>query len=225
MKLFSRHRKLFSDPEQAPDDGLVAMGDEMSVDILLEAYSFGIFPWPHDEAPVLWFSPNPRGVLDFDAFRISRSFQKFLRQTDFKITFNKNFPEVINACCHQRRPGQSGSWITSHLLKHYLEFHKAGYAHSVECWSSEGELVGGLYGVYVAGVFSGESMFFKRSNASKLCLYRLIEFLKEQGLSWMDIQMVTDNLEQLGGKYVSRKEFLKRLEAAKERAKPLQFPR
>ncbi len=205
-------------------DGIVAMGDDLTVETLFEAYSFGIFPWPHPELPCLWFCPDDRGVLDFSELHISHSLKKFLRKTDFEITFNRAFSQVMAECAHVPRPGQSGTWITPEILRAYLEFHKLGYAHSVECWSpGSRELVGGLYGVYVAGVFSGESMFFKKSNASKLCLIRLAERLQLSGLKWMDIQMVTGVTSQLGGKYISKAEFLNRLKAAKREARPLHF--
>ena len=198
----------------------MAMGDELNFETLLEAYSFGIFPWPHPELPCLWFCPDQRGVIDFEELHISRSLQKFMRKTNFKVTFNQVFSDVMVECADVPRAGQSGTWITPAILKAYEEFHRRGYAHSVECWSGD-KLVGGLYGVYVAGVFSGESMFFKESNASKFCLLKLIERLKENGLTWMDIQMVTPVTESLGGKYITKKQYLLRVEQSKLKAKKL----
>ena len=223
MKLFAEKRRRFPDPKSQTMDGIVAMGDELTVDVLLEAYSFGIFPWPHPDLPCLWFCPDQRGVLDFTNLRINRSLEKFLKKTTYHVTFNKAFSLVMSECAQIPRPGQDGTWITSPILKAYLDFHRAGYAHSVECWDGE-ELVGGLYGTYVAGSFSGESMFYKKSNASKFCLIQLINWLKSQGLNWMDIQMITPVTEQLGGHYIEKNEFLTRIEKAKLSARPLVWP-
>lgn len=223
MKLFTSHRRTFPDPSLAAADGLVAIGDEMPVERLLEAYSFGIFPWPHEDLPVLWFSPENRGVLDFADLHIARSLARELRDPRYRVTFNRAFKEVLEGCAQSPRPGQTGTWISREVAQAYVDFHHAGYAHSVECWW-EGDLVGGLYGVYVGGVFSGESMFYRRDNASKVVLVRLIEALKSNGLKWMDIQMVTDHLGRMGGKYISREDFQHRLKKAQSLAQPLQWP-
>lgn len=221
-KLYLDKRKFFPDPAAATLDGIVAMGDELRVEILLEAYSFGIFPWPHPDLPCLWFCPDSRGVLDFADLHISRSLDKFLRKTDLRVTYNHAFSQVITACSAAPRPGQTGTWITPPIEKVYNEFYASGYAHSVECWRGD-DLRGGLYGVYVAGVFSAESMFFKESNASKLCFLKLVETLKSCGLTWIDIQMVTPVTAALGGKYIPKADFLNRLEVAKKTARPLRF--
>jgi leucyl/phenylalanyl-tRNA--protein transferase len=224
MKLFIEKRRFFPNPVEPTLDGIVSMGDVLTNETLLEAYSFGIFPWPHPDLPCLWFCPETRGVLDFSELHIGRSLEKEIRKTNYRYTVNKDFSQVIDECAKTKRPGQAGTWVTPLIKNAYLEFHKAGYAHSLECWDGD-ELVGGMYGVYVAGVFSGESMFYKRSNASKLCLIKLIDQLKQNGLSWMDIQMVTDVTERLGGKYIPKLEFLKRVEAEKSRIKknPIQL--
>lgn len=211
-----KRRRYFPDPALPTMDGIVAFGDELSTDILLEAYENGIFPWPHPELPCLWFCPDKRGVLDFDELHIPKSLEKFIRKTDLKITFNKAFTEVMNECAQVPRPGQGGTWITPPMLKAYKKFHDEGYAHSIECWQGD-TLVGGMYGVFVNGVFSGESMFYKVSNASKLCLVKMIEQLKANGLTWMDIQMTTSVTESLGGKYISKAEFLQRIRNPRER--------
>lgn len=195
-------------------EGLVQVSDVISVERLLEAYSFGIYPWPMEGYPILWFSPPERGVLDFSEFHIPRSLLKWLKSHPLRFTWNTKFKTVIENCQKAPRPGQSGTWITPKLKKAYIDFHKAGYAHSLEAWR-DGELVGGLYGVYVAGVFCGESMFFKETNASKACLVYLVETLRERGVGWMDTQMVTPTIELFGGKNISRAEFLERLEKAK----------
>ena len=222
MKLFAEKRRSFPDPRHTLFEGILDVNDDVSVERLLEAYSFGIFPWPHEGYPTLWFSPEQRGVLDFADFHISRSLQKFCRTADLKVSLNCAFEDVIRACSEVPRSTQHGTWITPQLLNAYVAFHKLGYAHSLEVWEREA-LVGGIYGVYVAGVFCGESMFFRKSNASKLALVRMVEFLRGQGLTWMDTQMVTPALEDFGGKYISRDVFLDRLEAAKSAAKPIHF--
>ena len=222
MKLFASRRTFFSDPRDALDEGIVGVSDDLRVERLLEAYSFGIFPWPSAGLPTLWFSPGKRGVLDFAEFHVPRSLQKFVGKTSFQCTFNQAFEAVITACAALPRPDQSGTWINDRLLRAYREFHRAGYAHSLEVWDGD-QLAGGLYGVYVGGVFSGESMFYLQPNASKLALIHLVEYLRLEGVVWMDIQMVTPALKQFGGKYISRGHFLKRLELSKSAAKALAF--
>lgn len=219
--LFARDLKTFPDPRLAMD-GIVDLSDDFRVERLLEAYSFGIFPWPHEGLPTLWFSPEQRGVLDFADFHVPRSLLKESRRNHFSFTWNRAFADVLEACASVPRADQPGTWITEKMQRAYLNFHAAGYAHSLEVWDQE-ELVGGIYGVYVAGLFCGESMFFRKSNASKLALVQLVEFLRGQGLSWMDIQMVTPVLETFGGKYIPREAFLRRLEKAKATAKPISF--
>lgn len=215
VKSFVTERRFFPDPEMTLPDGLVMVGGDLSVENLLEAYSFGIFPWPQEGLPTLWFSPEQRGILDFKDLHWSRSFLKFKKSTSWTIKVNHNFREVVRACAQAPRPGQEGTWITPAIEKSYFAFHKAGYAHSIECWDESDELVGGLYGVYVGGLFAGESMFYKRDNASKLCLWWLTEQLGAQGFTWMDTQMVTDSLRPIGGKYITRKQFQKRIAALK----------
>ncbi|OQW49320.1 MAG: leucyl/phenylalanyl-tRNA--protein transferase [Proteobacteria bacterium SG_bin7] len=215
----------FPDPENADETGLVAVGGDLEVETLISAYTKGIFPWPHPGYPLLWFSPKERGIIKFENLHISTSLKKFLKKTDYKITFNKAFAEVMEGCASVPRPGQNGTWVTREMKKAYLKFHQKGYAHSVECWD-EKDLVGGLYGVWVGGAFVGESMFFKKDNASKMCLVSLIEFLRSQGHQWMDVQMVTSVVERLGGEYVSQKKFLKMWELTLKKLsfESLKFP-
>lgn len=222
MRLYKKTREYFLNPNAAMVDGLIAVDDHMDVDHLLEAYSFGIFPWPQEDLPTLWFSPPERGILQFKNYRPSRKLQKFLRKKPFEISMDRAFKKVITQCQRVPRPDQEGTWITDKILEGYLEFHEAGYAHSIEAWE-DGELVGGLYGVYVAGVFCGESMFHKKDNASKACLHYLVEFLQRQGMEWMDIQMVTPHLESVGAEYITRKQFLKKLEESKKTAAAVMF--
>ncbi|MGE0529130.1 MAG: leucyl/phenylalanyl-tRNA--protein transferase [Bdellovibrionales bacterium] len=221
-KLYVSERTSFPDPRHTLAEGIVDVSDDLRVERLLEAYSFGIFPWPHEDLPTLWYSPDERGVLDFNEFHIPRSLAKVSRKAPWTCTFNRDFSSVIEACASIRRPHQRGTWISRKLVRAYLDFHRAGYAHSVEVWDGT-ELVGGLYGVYVAGVFSGESMFFRVPNASKFALVQLVEFLRANGLTWMDIQMVTPLLQTFGGKYISRQSYLDRLTVARAAAKYIEF--
>lgn len=222
MKLFAKSLRTFPDPSHTLNEGIVDLSDDLRVERLFEAYSFGIFPWPHQDLPTLWYCPEERGVLDFSDFHVPRSLQKVLRGGKFRFTFDRCFDVVIEACSQMPRPQQSGTWITPRLLRAYKEFHRAGYAHSLEVWDGD-ELAGGLYGVYVGGIFSGESMFYFKPNASKAALAKLVEYLSMQGILWMDIQMVTPSLEQFGGKYIPREEFLLRVELSKQTARKLDF--
>jgi leucyl/phenylalanyl-tRNA--protein transferase len=221
----------FPDPRATGSDGLLHVGGALTVDNLVEAYRSGIFPWPQEGLPILWFSPVKRGVLDFSEVHWPRSFLREVRANDAKrrcldpshlnVTFDQDFRSVIEACATVPRKIQdsnvaAGTWILSEMQEAYLQMYLAGFAHSVECWRG-GELVGGLYGVYVDGVFSGESMFHRLSGASKICLYYLIEQLRSMGMSWIDIQMVTPVLETFGGKYISRDEFLARVDVEHKR--------
>lgn len=222
MKLFEPVRQTFPDPTLALDEGIVDVREDLSVETLLEAYSFGIFPWPHEGFPLLWFCPPQRGILEFSKLHISKSLMKAIRKNRWQFTVDQEFENVIEACAQQKRPGQPGTWIEPRIQSAFIKFHQAGYAHSVECWENE-TLIGGLYGVYVGGSFAGESMFFRKDGASKQCLLFLISFLKAQGLTWMDCQMVTPHMQVLGAKYISRWDFLRRLEQQKKLAKPLDF--
>ena len=219
MSLTAKKLSYFPPPHLANQQGLVFVSDEISTEILLEAYSFGIFPWPKPGLPIPWISPDPRGVLDFEDLHIPRSLKKSMSKTNYQITENSCFLQVIKACAKTPRPRQKDTWITNQIIKKYQQFHKDGHAHSVECWM-EDRLVGGLYGVYVAGVFSGESMFHWESNTSKYCLIHLIEKLKSMGHTWMDIQMVTESLSTFGGKYIPRKIYLDRLKVLRENSHP-----
>jgi len=197
----------FPHPSHADVNGIVHVGGELSVENLLNSYKRGIFPWPYDENfPMIWYCPNPRGILFLDNFIINKSFKKFIKSTDFKVTFNKCFQEVVSKCQGNSIRTES-SWITQKLIEGYENLHKAGYAYSVEVWDEE-VLVGGLYGVKVENFYSAESMFYERSNASKYAIYSLLESLKSKSIQWVDIQMVTPITAQLGGIGIERDEFL-----------------
>lgn len=221
-KLFIEKRSFFPPPQLGGPEGLVAVDNNLSVERLLEAYSFGIFPWPEPDYPVLWFCPEQRGILEFSDFKIPKRLSRELKKVNFTCTWDKNFPEVIKQCRLASRPGQGGTWITEEMESAYVDFFKAGYAHSLEIWQN-GRLAGGLYGVYVGGVFSAESMFFKVSPASKVALIQCVLFLMEEGQTWMDIQMVTALSKSFGAKYIPRMDYLRKLNASKKSAKPIDF--
>lgn len=209
--------RLFPDPREANKEGLVAVGGGLSRETLLEAYRSGIFPWPQEGFPMLWFSPDPRGVLDFQDVHVPRSLARFRKKmeassTPWTFTINQAFDEVIRGCRDQPRPGQNSTWITRPILAAYQRLFAAGHVMSVECWEGK-ELIGGVYGVQSGRYFSAESMFHRRSNASKLSLLYLVEELKNRGQTWMDVQMITPVVASLGGKYISREEFLERIAA------------
>jgi leucyl/phenylalanyl-tRNA--protein transferase len=199
---------------------VVAMGGHLNVANLREAYSKGIFPWPHEGFPMLWFSPERRGVLHLDRLRISRTNKKNLRRNIFSFSANQAFEDVIKKCQLQPRPGQNGTWITPEVISAYCQFHQEGYAHSIEVWENS-QLVGGLYGVYCEGLFSAESMFFDKSNSSKLGFIKLSQFLYHKGLQFLDVQMVTEVSESFGAVYVGRSAFYRELREQRQRLRPL----
>ncbi len=206
----------FPDPRSASVDGIVAFGGSLSTPNLVRAYRRGIFPWPIDEHLLPWCCPEERAILEFKELYIPRRLARLKRQMPFSFTIDQAFAEVIVACAKVKRKGESGTWITTQMMRAYCELHKQGYAHSVEAWEGD-TLVGGLYGVDAGGAFSGESMFCYRSNASKLALLYLIEHLRKRGLDWIDIQMITPHMKALGAKSIDRSEFLQKLSLALKR--------
>lgn len=205
-------RKIVFPPvSTATEDGLVAVGGDLETDTIIEAYRRGIFPWPISlDFPLAWFSPDPRGLLEFKDLHLSRSFEKFLKKNPYTVSFNQSFEQVIRACAMTRRKDQPSTWITPDIITGYKKLFAADLAYSVEVWLDE-KLVGGLYGVVMGDFCSGESMFTTEDNASKFGLYSLVLLLKKNGVHWLDTQMVTNVVEQFGGKYVKRAEFLSKL--------------
>ena len=196
----------FPDVAKATKEGLLAIGGDLSPERLICAYKHGVFPWFDEEEPILWWSPNPRFVLFPEKLKVSKSMKQLLRNTDFTITVNKAFKEVIVGCSKAKRKRQQGTWITNNMIEAYVKLFEMGYAKSVEVWKGE-ELVGGLYGVDLNnGVFCGESMFSKLSNASKLAL---IAFIQNSNYKLIDCQVYTKHLESLGAEEISRDEFLR----------------
>lgn len=198
----------FPEVSLADEDGLLAFGGELTTSRLLEAYTKGIFPWFEDDQPVLWWSPNPRFVLYPSELKVSKSMKQFMRNCNLEITVNKNFRAVITECALAKREGQTGTWITNTMIEAYVELHKMGYAKSVEVYNDD-TLVGGLYGIDIGnGVFCGESMFAKQSNASKAAF---ITFIQNTNYKLIDCQVYTNHLESLGAKEISRALFLRYL--------------
>jgi leucyl/phenylalanyl-tRNA--protein transferase len=197
----------FPNVEESTEEGIVAVGGDLSLERLILAYSKGIFPWYSDESPILWWSPDPRFVLFPSQLKISKSMRPLFNQNKFQVTFDKYFDEVIKNCQKINREDQPGTWITSDMMQAYIRLHKKGYAHSVEVWLGK-ELVGGLYGVSLGKVFFGESMFSKVSNASKFGFITLVEHLKQKGFHLIDCQQETKHLESLGAAAIKRKDFI-----------------
>lgn len=210
---------IFPDPRYAPSD-VVAMGEDLRVSTLREAYRKGIFPWPHEELPLPWFSPQQRAVILFDELHVGRSLRKAQSHAPYTFTIDRDFAAVIRGCAITDRPEQDGTWIEPRIVQAYTRFHDAGDVHSVEAWDGEG-LAGGLYGVDAGGVFTGESMFYRRSEASKLALLFLIDHLRARGATFLDCQVMTPHMEALGAREIPRSRFLDLL--AESQAKGLKL--
>jgi len=198
----------FPNIQEADNEGLLAMGGDLSVKRLKLAYSSGIFPWFNKDEIILWWSPDPRFVLFPKDLKVSKSMLQFLRHCDYEITINKDFRSVITECSKAKRNGQAGTWITNNMIEAYCKLHLQGFAKSIEVWQNN-MLVGGFYGVDLnTGVFCGESMFAKESNASKTAF---ITFIQHTDYKLIDCQMHTNHLESLGAKHISRHEFIRYL--------------
>ncbi len=196
---------IFPDVHQADTDGLLAFGGDLSVDRLVLAYKSGIFPWFEKDQPILWWSPDPRFVLFPANLKISKSMKQVLKNSDFQVTINKDFKSVINECAKTKRDGQQGTWITNSMIDAYINLHEQGLAKSIEVWQ-DNILVAGFYGVDLNnGVFCGESMFTKISNASKV---GFITFIQNTDYKLIDCQVYTNHLASLGAEDISRKDFL-----------------
>jgi len=204
-------RGYFPEPSLAGEDGLLAAGGTLDLEVLLEAYSRGIFPWYSDNSPILWWSPDPRMILYPEDFKMSKSLSQTIRKNEFEIRLDTAFREVIQYCASQSRPGQEGTWITGEMIDAYIHLHEEGYAHSFESWK-EGVLVGGLYGVSLGRTFFGESMFHLERDASKVAFYHLVEFTRRNQFDFIDAQQTTEHLRSLGAREVSREEFLVQLQ-------------
>ena len=191
-------------------DDIVAVGDDLGPDTLLAAYRRGIFPWPVDGLPLLWFCPRRRAILEFANVHVARRLARTRRRTALRFTVDADFPAVIRGCAAVPRPGPPGTWITPEILAAYTRLHRLGRVHSVEAWRGS-VLVGGIYGVDVDGAFAAESMFHREPDASKLALLHLIDHLRAHGLDWIDVQMLTPHLARLGARELARDDFLRLL--------------
>jgi leucyl/phenylalanyl-tRNA--protein transferase len=202
---------VFPPPSEAEPSGLLAVGGDLRPERLLLAYRMGIFPWYGEGQPILWWSPDPRLIIELDELHVSRRLRQKIRQGKFSVSFDAAFPSVIRACANVPRPGQRGTWITAAMIEAYVRLHDRGFAHSVETWL-DGELVGGIYGVSLGRSFFGESMFSRVSDASKIALVALVGRLKRWDFLLFDAQVPNPHLLSLGGKEIPRSLFLRRLE-------------
>ncbi|MBX3283877.1 MAG: leucyl/phenylalanyl-tRNA--protein transferase [Acidimicrobiales bacterium] len=206
------------DPAQADDAGIVAVGADLEAGTLLAAYRAGLFPMPVRRRTLAWWSPDPRGILPLDGLRVSRSLRRSCAR--YEVRVDTAFDAVISACADPRR---EHGWIDQRIADAYRRLHRLGWAHSVEAWTPEGDLAGGLYGVAVGGLFAGESMFHHRVDASKVALVHLVDLLRSGGATLLDVQWTTDHLRSLGAVDVPRPEYLARLAVALERPLPPAF--
>ena len=202
----------FPDPRGAEPSGLLAWGGDLSVDRLLSAYASGIFPW-FDDPPILWFSPDPRMVLEPAGLHVGRSLRRRIASQEYEVRFDADFAGVIRACSETPRPGQDGTWITSEMIDAYCALHELGFAHSAESYR-DGELMGGCYGLSLGRAFFGESMFAHGTDASKVAFAALVHRVEEWGFDFVDCQLHTDHLASLGAVEWSRERFLTALERA-----------
>ena len=200
----------FPNPSLADPDGLLAVGGNLEPETLLSAYQQGIFPWFDEDTPILWWSPDPRAILEFDNLYISKRLARTIRTNKFQVTFNQDFDAVVKGCTY--RP-EEGTWITPEVANAYGEFHRRGHAHSVEVWQ-QGVLVGGLYGVAIGGLFAGESMFSTVSDASKIALVALVSRLKEKGYQLFDLQIINEHTSMMGATEIPRIDYLARAKSA-----------
>ena len=203
------------DPEGADEAGIVAVGADLEAGTLLAAYRAGLFPMPVRRRTLAWWSPDPRGILPLDGLRVSRSLRRSCAR--YEVRVDTAFDAVIAACADPRR---EHGWIDDRIAEAYRRLHRLGWAHSVEAWTPEGELAGGLYGVAIGGLFAGESMFHHRPDASKVALVHLVDLLVGGGASLLDVQWTTDHLRSLGAVDITRSEYLDRLADALTRPLP-----
>lgn len=199
----------FPPVEDAMEDGLLAAGGDLDTERLLLAYRSGIFPWYDEDIP-LWWCPDPRFVLYPGELKVSKSMKTLLRRDVFEFTVNKAFGEVIANCSKAERKGQDGTWISDDIVRAYTRLHQLGYAWSAESWQ-DGQLVGGLYGIRMGGVFFGESMFSKQSNASKYAFIKWVQLMEDEGVQLVDCQVYTEHLESLGARMIPRQDFIAQL--------------
>jgi leucyl/phenylalanyl-tRNA--protein transferase len=212
MPVFFVSKKVgFPHPCLAREDGLLAVGGDLSQERLLAAYRMGIFPWFSDESPILWWSPDPRLVLYPKEIKISKKLERLIRKGVFHITLDQAFDQVITSCAKIRRHENGGTWIVGDMIRAYSKLHESGFAHSAEAWY-EGNLAGGLYGVSLGRCFFGESMFTRISNASKVAFVILVEHLRKLSFDLIDCQVATEHMIRFGAREIPRNDFLKQIE-------------
>lgn len=197
-------------------NGLLAVGGDLSVNRLMAAYRQGIFPWYSEDDPILWWSPDPRGVIFTQQYRSSKSLAKHLRRTQPRVTLNHRFEQVIQTCASIPRD-DNGTWISDDMCQAYINLHRAGHAHSIEVWQQDA-LIGGLYGVYANNVFCGESMFSAQTNGSKVAMHYLVEFLLDKQIQLIDCQMQNPHLQSLGCETITRQQFSALLDSQRRRS-------
>ena len=200
----------FPDPRHADTDGLVAFGGDFDPSTIIAAYRNGMFPWPHPDEELLWFSPDPRAIIPLDGIHISRRLARTIRGGRFRLTLDAAFEEVIRACAAR----DEGTWITPGLIDGYVRLHGAGWAHSFEAWTASGDLVGGLYGVAVGSLFGAESMFHRATDASKVAMAAMMEHAHRIGLTLIDVQVITPHTARMGAIEISRSAYLDALALA-----------
>ena len=207
MPVFQLTEKIiFPDPKLAEENGLLAVGGDLSTERLLLAYSNGIFPWYSAGEPILWWSPSPRLVIFPDEFKVPKRLARFIKQQKYEVTMDQAFQQVIMACANATDRQEKGTWIDRDMVESYTRLHELGYAHSVECWLDD-ELAGGLYGIALGRIFFGESMFSIQPNSSKVALVSLVDKFKELDFDLIDCQLKTEHLMQFGAREIPGNEF------------------
>ena len=212
----TEHSEEFPHASNANDEGILAFGGDLYPSRVMNAYNNGIFPWYNKEEPILWWSPDPRFILDPSDLHISKTLKKTLKKEIFEIKFDTSFLEVIKNCANTYRPNQNSTWIHPNMIHTYNKLHQQGYAHSFEAWF-DGELVGGGYGIVVGDIFCGESMFSLVADASKVAFVHLITRLKNNGFTLIDSQIYSEHLENFGAKYISREIYLQKVKESSKK--------
>ena len=219
MRDATNRRRPWVPPESAGPDGLVGVGGDLRPATLLRAYADGVFPWFNDGDPILWWSPDPRAVIELGSLHVSKSLARTIRSGKFHVTYDRAFRAVIRGCAIARA---DGTWITGEMLAAYEELHRLGHAHSVETWATDESgawvLAGGIYGVTIGALFAGESMFYRVTDGSKVALVALVERLRARGFTLFDVQMRTDHTTRMGATEIPRAQYLARLKEAARNA-------